>query len=433
LIDLGHAPKYIVNSPWIEEQKQYMRDHALIGKFLGLWPSERDLIKWIQYWWKPKGHYELQLGSKGFFTIILHNLEDCNHIFDGGPYFFNSAGLFLRFWTERFNPEKEDFAHAPVWIRLYSLPQEFWLEEVLAGIGNTIGIYVKSSEATKQRRYTSYARLCVYLNIEKPLPSTITLKYQDEDWAQTIDYEHIPFRCRKCHEHGHLFRECPLNEAPKEGNIENSKDKEGFAPPGGKIRQANRRQPNQIRKDPSTRNKFDALQDQSENPAHNNNPPKQPEDFTSSSKIPEEEKQEPGKKITQDPPTTAENPQEAQQLEDGEAEMDTEEQDLAGVDMEHLEHAYRHQKLYTIPLDQLWKVHKIFINSSAGSSARSSKGLGIQSSHTKTTGKNPKDDKKRGRKSTTTLIQEIRQFMVNSEQMHLISDSFPPLPPPSSS
>lgn len=91
------APKYVISSPRIEEQKQYMRDYALVGKFLGLWPSERDLIKWIQHWWKPKGHYELQLGSKGFFTIILHNLEDRNRIFDGGSYFFNSAGLFLRF------------------------------------------------------------------------------------------------------------------------------------------------------------------------------------------------------------------------------------------------------------------------------------------------------------------------------------------------
>jgi hypothetical protein len=72
------APKYVVCSPRIEEQKQYMRDNALVGKFLGLWPSERDLVKWIQYWWKPKGHYDLQLGSKGFFTIIFHNLEDRN-------------------------------------------------------------------------------------------------------------------------------------------------------------------------------------------------------------------------------------------------------------------------------------------------------------------------------------------------------------------
>jgi len=91
------ALKYVISSPRIEVQKQYMRDHALVGKFLGLWPSERDLIKWIQYWWKLRGHYDLQLGSKGFFMIILHNLEDRNRIFDGGPYFYNLAGLFLRF------------------------------------------------------------------------------------------------------------------------------------------------------------------------------------------------------------------------------------------------------------------------------------------------------------------------------------------------
>jgi hypothetical protein len=58
---------------------------------------------------------------------------------------------------DHFCPEKEDFSFAPVWIHLYSLPQEFWLEEILMGIGNTLGRYVKSSEATKQRRYTSYA------------------------------------------------------------------------------------------------------------------------------------------------------------------------------------------------------------------------------------------------------------------------------------
>jgi hypothetical protein len=85
------AWKYVINSPRIEEQKQYMRDYALVGKFLGLWPSKRVLVKWIQYWWKMRGHYDLHVGSKGFFTIIFHNLEDHNRIFDGGPYFYNST------------------------------------------------------------------------------------------------------------------------------------------------------------------------------------------------------------------------------------------------------------------------------------------------------------------------------------------------------
>ena len=112
------APKYVISTPRIEEHKQYMDDYALVRKFLGLWPSEHELVKWIHQWWKPKGHYDLQLGSKGFFSIILHNLEDKNKncIFDGGPYFFKSVGIFLRFWMEKFSPKTKDFGHAPVWI-----------------------------------------------------------------------------------------------------------------------------------------------------------------------------------------------------------------------------------------------------------------------------------------------------------------------------
>ena len=174
-----------------------MKDFTLVGNVLGLWPSKKYIVKWIQHWWNPKCHYNLQIDSQSFFTIILHNLEDINKFFEGGPYFYNSTGLFLCFQTKKFNLEKEDFTHAPVWLRLYSLPQEFSLEEILTGIGNTIGIDVKASKATKQLRYTSYARICVYLNISKPLPGAITLYYQDEEWSQTLDYKHIPFHCRK--------------------------------------------------------------------------------------------------------------------------------------------------------------------------------------------------------------------------------------------
>jgi len=44
------------------------------------------------------------------------------------------------------------------------------------------------------------------------LPDEVILEVFDEEWVQAVDYEHIPFRCRKCHEHGHLFRDCPLSK-----------------------------------------------------------------------------------------------------------------------------------------------------------------------------------------------------------------------------
>jgi hypothetical protein len=44
------------------------------------------------------------------------------------------------------------------------------------------------------------------------LLEAISLDFRDEEWIQSIDYEQILFRCRRCHEHGNLLREFPLNK-----------------------------------------------------------------------------------------------------------------------------------------------------------------------------------------------------------------------------
>ena len=99
--------------------------------------------------WNPKGHYDLHLGSKVFFTIFFFNQEGRDRNLEGRPYFFFSAGLYQCPWKERFNADKEDMSIAPVWICLYSLPCEYWEPEILQDIGNTLGKFVKASEQTK--------------------------------------------------------------------------------------------------------------------------------------------------------------------------------------------------------------------------------------------------------------------------------------------
>jgi hypothetical protein len=99
-------PRYLISSTRVGEHTQFMREHALIGKFLGLWPSERDLTRWIKDWWNPKGDYEVQLSSKGFFTIILYNLEDKDKIFDNGPYFYNSVWVISAILDRPLQPRK---------------------------------------------------------------------------------------------------------------------------------------------------------------------------------------------------------------------------------------------------------------------------------------------------------------------------------------
>jgi hypothetical protein len=69
-------PQYEIISPLLGQDIQYMQDHTLICKFMGLWPSEKALLWWIKTRWKPKGDVSLKLGSKGFFTTIFNLVED---------------------------------------------------------------------------------------------------------------------------------------------------------------------------------------------------------------------------------------------------------------------------------------------------------------------------------------------------------------------
>ena len=199
----------------------------------------------------------------------------------------------------------------------------------------------------------------------------------------------------------------------------------------GKSRQGGKWPTTQTIKEPTTSNQIDILQQQTEGREASQAPPskKKPLNLVKG-KAQETQGQTPIIPTTSST-ATALDPSEA---EDGDMEMELDEQDLAGVDLEHVEHAYRNHKLYTIPPDQMRNMHKIFLNSSASSTVGSSVVLGIHGNTQKEQRKSQKDEKKRGRKSTSNLIQEIGHFMVNSSQIHLVSDSFPPLPPtPSSS
>ena len=79
------------------------------------------------------------------------------------------------------------------------------------GIGNTLRVFVRVSEQPRWNKFTSYARICVYMDISRELLEGLKLTWEEKECFQPLDYENILFRCRRCHEHGHLYRYCPLD------------------------------------------------------------------------------------------------------------------------------------------------------------------------------------------------------------------------------
>ena len=53
------VPQLQIKSDRVREEIQYMKERAHIGKFVGIWPTEKMLVGWINSTWKPQGHYDL--------------------------------------------------------------------------------------------------------------------------------------------------------------------------------------------------------------------------------------------------------------------------------------------------------------------------------------------------------------------------------------
>ena len=103
------------------------------------------------------------------------------------------------------------------------------------------------------------------MDLSGALPEGIILEVVDEEWVQTVDYEHIPFRCRRCHEHGHLFRDHPLSKIENKSKATIMKDTESFQKVGYRGKQGKMGpKKHQIKGQQASLNRFQVLPEEEE-------------------------------------------------------------------------------------------------------------------------------------------------------------------------
>lgn len=102
------------------------------------------------------------------------------------------------------------------------------------------------------------------MHLSKALPNVVSLYYDDYEWLQTIDYEHVPFHCQNFHALGHLFQDCPSNMKSMTTLSMEKSDLDGFTKvPNHK--KAHKKSSTSVKKPvtstslPSTRNNFEIL------------------------------------------------------------------------------------------------------------------------------------------------------------------------------
>jgi hypothetical protein len=129
---------------------------------------------WLTRNWIPliRGRLNHFFSGKGFYTFFEYK-EDGDLIFQSGPYFYGTRGMYLNRWMLDFDPESDIPSVVPVWVCLPHLPLHCWGDDTLKCIGNSLGKYIDKSKP-KMSMYAC-ARISVEVDLEKGLLEAIKL------------------------------------------------------------------------------------------------------------------------------------------------------------------------------------------------------------------------------------------------------------------
>ncbi|GLJ22372.1 hypothetical protein SUGI_0421160 [Cryptomeria japonica] len=197
----------------IGEDVDFLRDLAIICRFIGIGADCKKIDKWIEDTWKTP--HITKFLPRGFFIVIFAMEEERHKVLDGGLWSMDSKPLYIQRWHRNFNPLKIEPYDKPLWIRLHNLPMEYWTEEALAKIGRSLGTLMEIDADIALGDSYIYVRL--QLAVVRKIPSQIKLCVNGLEWIQRVEIEEEKYYCMNCGRRNHSTNNCRI---PRKENKE---------------------------------------------------------------------------------------------------------------------------------------------------------------------------------------------------------------------
>uniref|UniRef100_A0A6N2LZK8 CCHC-type domain-containing protein n=1 Tax=Salix viminalis TaxID=40686 RepID=A0A6N2LZK8_SALVM len=210
VIKISSEEKKRIRAPW----KQ-----TLIIKLMGRKVGYMFFMQRLRNMWKLRGDFTLTDLGNEFYLAKFANPEDREHVLFGGPWMVTDHYLTIRTWHPNFDPFEATIDKVAVWVRLPELALEYYDTAVLWKIGDKIGKTLKIDRTTSVGMRGNFARLCVEVDLTKPLLAKFKLRRR----VRRIMYEGLHSICFHCGQYGHKQELCP--QIPHE-NKDHSSEKE---------------------------------------------------------------------------------------------------------------------------------------------------------------------------------------------------------------
>ncbi|KAL2925231.1 hypothetical protein RDABS01_033541 [Bienertia sinuspersici] len=140
-----------------------------------------------------------------YYVAKFSNFEDYNHVLLNGPWFIDGHYLTIRTWIPNFVPYNKLIKFLTAWVRIPNLSVEYFDTSFLTRVGSKIGRVIRIDKTTAAAERGKFTRLCVELDLSKPLLSKFWLK--GKVWK--IQYEGLRLICYNCGKINHREEDCP--------------------------------------------------------------------------------------------------------------------------------------------------------------------------------------------------------------------------------
>ncbi|KAG2296104.1 hypothetical protein Bca52824_042773 [Brassica carinata] len=154
---------------------------CMIVKVLGRNVPLMALHRRLKELWKPKGAMVVMDLPRQYFMIRFGEEEDYMDALTGGPLI----------------QLKDDITTTPVWSAYLDLPVNFYHKAILFGIAKGVGKPIRVDATTSNLERARFARVCVEVNLKKPLKGIIQYLFG-------------------CGLYGHMIHTCPSSARARE-------------------------------------------------------------------------------------------------------------------------------------------------------------------------------------------------------------------------
>jgi len=111
-----------------------------------------------------------------YYVTRFTNMEDYDHVMMNDPWMIEDNYLVIREWVPNFVPEEDNITKSIAWVQIPKISVEYFNKQfLLHKIGQKIGGVIKVDSTTANVERGQYTRMCVEVDVTKPLLSKFRL------------------------------------------------------------------------------------------------------------------------------------------------------------------------------------------------------------------------------------------------------------------